>query len=109
MNGARPNGYSMSRLASFLCGVVAGAALLHFAMNYHVVRSRDGFDLIAKQPARLSEAYVDIRAFGINDWAGRPQLAAALVKANKQHLLGDSAAQAIQQSVQQLLPNWPSP
>ena len=62
-------------------------------MNYHVVRSSDGFHLIAKSPPRLSETFVDIRAFSVADWTGHPQLASALVQANKQHLLGDSAAE----------------
>jgi hypothetical protein len=96
----------MGRFPAFLLGVVTGAAMLHVAMSFHVVRSRDGIELVGKQPARLSEAYVDIRSFGVGDWAGHPQLAASLVRANKQHLLGDSASQAIQESVQQLVPNW---
>jgi hypothetical protein len=96
----------MSRLWSFLLGVVVGAALLHMAMNYHLVRSNDGFHLIAKRPARLSETFVDIRSFSMADWTARPQLASALAQANKQHLLGDSAAEALHQSVNQLLPDW---
>lgn len=97
----------MPRLSSFVLGVVTGAALLHAAMNYHVVRASDGLHIVAKQPARFSEAYVDIRAFSMADWAGHPQLASALVQANQQHLLGDSTAGAIQQSVNQMLPAWP--
>jgi len=96
----------MSRLSSFLLGMVAGAALLHAATTYHVVRAGDGLHLIAKQPARLSETFVDIRNFTMTDWAARPQLATALVQANQQHLLGDSAAGAIQDGVNQLLPAW---
>ncbi|MEX2309007.1 MAG: hypothetical protein WD738_15510 [Pirellulales bacterium] len=97
----------MSRLSSFLLGIATGAALLHAVMSYHVMRASDGFHLVAKQPARMSEAFVDIRSFSMADWASRPQLAADLVRANKQYLLGDSAAAAIQGNVQQLLPAWP--
>ena len=88
----------MSRLPSFLFGVVTGAAMLHVAMSYHLVRTRDGIELVAKGPARLSEASVDIRTFSVSDWAGHPQLAAALVQANKPHLLGDATTQTLQQS-----------
>jgi hypothetical protein len=95
----------MSRVWSFLLGVVFGAALLHVATNYHVVRSSEGFDLIAKTPPRLAESFVDVRAFSGSDWSGHPQLASALVQANKQHLIIDSTASAIQQSVNQLLPD----
>ncbi len=97
----------MSRLPAFLFGMVCGAALLWVAMNYHVVRARDGFHFVAKQPARLSDAFIDIREFNLTDWAGHPQLAAALVQADKQHLVGDSAAASIQENIQQLLPAWP--
>jgi hypothetical protein len=97
----------MSRLSSFALGMVVGAGLLHGATTYHLVRATDGFHLIAKQPPRLSETYVDIRAFTMTDWAGHPQLATALVQANQQQLLGGSAAAALQDQAKQLLPDWP--
>jgi hypothetical protein len=97
----------MPRLSSFLLGMATGAMLLHGATTYHVVRAADGMHLVPKQPPRLSETYVDIRTFTLNDWAGHPQLASALVQANQQQLLGDSAASAIQDKVNQVLPAWP--
>jgi hypothetical protein len=97
----------MSRLASFFLGMVAGAALLHAAMNYHVLRGPDGLHLVAKQSPRLAETFIDIRSFTMTDWAAHPQLAADLVQANKQSLIGDSAAAALQDNVKQLLPAWP--
>ena len=99
----------MSRLASFFLGVLAGATLLHAAMNYHVIRAGDGFHMVAKQPARLSEAYVDIRDFSVADWPSHPQLASAIVQADKQYLIGGSAAGTVQETVNQLLPTWPQP
>ena len=96
----------MFRLSSFLTGVAFGALLLYAAMNFHVIRASDGFHLVPKQPARFSETFVDTRSFGLADWAGHPQLATALVQANKQHLLGDSAAGAVHQSMNKLIPNW---
>jgi hypothetical protein len=95
----------MSRVWSFLLGVVVGAVLFHVASNYHVVRSNEGFAVIAKSPPRLAESFVDIRSFSASDWSGHPQLASALVQANKQHLIVDPAVNAIQQSVNQLLPD----
>jgi hypothetical protein len=82
---------AMKRVWSFLLGVVCGAALLHVASNYHVVRSSEGFAIVAKTPPRLSESFVDIRSFSAGDWSGHAQLASALVQA--------------QQSVNQLLPD----
>jgi hypothetical protein len=84
--------------------MVVGAVLLYTAMNYHVIRSRDGIHLVVKRPARLSESFVDIREFSMADWTAHPQVATALVQANKQHLLGDSATSSIHQSLNQLLP-----
>jgi hypothetical protein len=94
----------MSRIWSFLLGVVVGAVLLHVATNYHIVRSTEGVHFVIKRPARLSESFVDIRGFSVTDWTAHPQLAAALVQANKQRLLGESATDAIHQSLNQLLP-----
>ncbi|MEX0643469.1 MAG: hypothetical protein WD468_12245 [Pirellulales bacterium] len=97
----------MSRFPSFVMGAVVGALLLYAAMKYHVIRARDGFHFVSKQPPRLSETYADIRGYSPSDWAGRPQLASALVGANQQLLLGDSAADAVQNGIDQLLPSWP--
>ncbi len=97
----------MSRLSSFLLGMVAGAGLLRGATLYHVVRASDGFHFIAKQPARLSETYTDIRAFTMTDWAAHPQLVTALVQAHQQQLLGDSAVGTLQEKATQLLPDLP--
>jgi hypothetical protein len=97
----------MKRISSFLLGMATGAMLLHAATLYHIVRASDGVHFIAKQPARLSETYIDIRSFKITDWAEHPQLASALVQANQQQLIGESAAGAIQESVNQALPAWP--
>ncbi len=100
----------MSRFSSFLLGLATGAMVLYAAMNFHVVRARDGFHVVNKQPPRLVETYVDIRGFGMSEWAGRPQLTSALVAANQQQLLGDSATGPIQDGihqVEQMLPSWP--
>lgn len=95
-------------MSRFLLGVATGAMLLYGAMTFHLVRASDGVHFVAKVPAHLSEVYVDIRQFGVADWADHPQLAAALVHANRQDLLGQSAVGAIQDGVHQLVPSWPS-
>lgn len=97
----------MSRLHTFFLGMFTGAALLHAATTYHLVRAADGIHFIPKQPPRLAETYVDIRGFTMNDWAGHTQLASALVQANQQQLLNNSATGAIQQTINQALPEWP--
>jgi hypothetical protein len=100
--------HSMSRFSSFLLGMATGAILLYGATLYHVVRAPDGFHFVKKQQPRLSETYVDIRAFTMTDWASHPQLASALVQANQQQLLGDSAAGSLLEGIKQALPAWPA-
>jgi hypothetical protein len=93
-----------SRISTFVFGMVVGAGLLLAAMSYHVVRASDGVHVIAKKPARLNEIYVDIRSYSVAEWTNHPLLASDLVQANKQYLLGDSTAGALQQGLNQLLP-----
>jgi hypothetical protein len=87
-----------------MLGSVFGAALLLLIMHFHVIRSTDGIDVIVKTPPRLSESFVDVRSFGLSDWTDRPLLANALVRADKQHLIGDSATSTIKQGMNRLLP-----
>lgn len=99
----------MPRLISFLMGVVVGALLCYGATNYHVVRAQDGFHVVHKVHARLAEAYVDVRQFGVADWAAHPDLATAIVQEKKQGLMQGAAASAIEDGVKQVLPDWPQP
>lgn len=101
----------MGRFYNFLLGVVVGFALYHAVLNYHVIRASDGFHLVAKRPPRLTEAYVDIRNFGWEDWQQHPQVIVALEAADKRHLLTDAARDAahelIDRGLQQVLPDEP--
>jgi hypothetical protein len=96
----------MSQIRTFILGMVAGAVLLHVGTRYHVVRAPDGVHLIQKQPPRFGEAYVDIRSYSMSDWAGHPQLASAIVQADKQQLLSSSAANSLNGVVRDALPAW---
>ena len=96
----------MPRLFTFLMGMVAGALLCQGATNYHVVRAQDGFHVVQKVRAHLSEAYVDVRAFGVGEWSAHPELVAALTQQNKQHLMESAGANSIQAGMNQYLPNW---
>ena len=74
----------MPRMYAFFLGIGVGAIVLFGASNYHIVRARDGLHCVPKQRAQLSQAYVDTRNFGPNDWATNSDLAAALTADNKQ-------------------------
>lgn len=96
----------MPRLFSFLLGLAAGMMLCYGATNFHVVRAQDGFHLVHKQRARLAEAYVDVRSFGVGDWAAHAELAAALTAENKQQVMAGAAANSLESGLDQL-PSWP--
>lgn len=93
----------MGRISTFLFGLVVGAVLVFGAQRYHVVRSAEGLHLIPKTKATLAEAYVDIRDFRLADWTNHPELAAAVLKARKEHLLGDSARGSFRDSIENAL------
>jgi len=93
----------MGRFGSFLLGVVLGGAAVFGALKYHVVHADDGVHFVPKIYANFNEIYVDIRKFGVSDWVEHKALATALIKAEKSHLLGDSAANQFQDSVDSLL------
>jgi hypothetical protein len=95
----------MPRIFSFLLGVAAGVMLCFGATNYHVVRGQDGFHVVPKQRARLAEAYIDVRKFGVSDWASHAELSAALVAANQQSVMNGATANSVEAGLSQL-PNW---
>ena len=84
----------------FFLGVIVGAVLVFGAQRYHIVRAKDGVYVVPKLSADFNEAYVDIREFGVSDWANHKELAAALVKAQYNHLLEDSAAESFHKGIQ---------
>jgi hypothetical protein len=93
----------MSRISSFLAGVVVGAASLFVAMQFYVVRAKDGIHLVPKLAAKLENPYVDIRKFTLNDWQNRQPLAVAIMKANQGNLMEDSGLSSIKQAAQKTL------
>jgi hypothetical protein len=103
----------MSRISFFLAGVLVGGAAVFTSLKYHVVRAEDGVHLIPKLSSQFGETYVDIRQFDLSDWDQHPSLAAAIVQADKGHLLKDAAIGRFRQSVDRVLeiladPNPPS-
>ena len=93
----------MNRVSSFLFGVLIGAAGLYVAMTYHVVRANDGIHIVPKVSSGLADVYVDIREFDAADWNEHRGLAAALVNAEKDELLKDSAVSSLRQSAHDVL------
>lgn len=93
----------MRRIKTFVLGVVTGALVIYGATNYHLVRAREGLHLVPKTSSRMAETYVDIRNFDVSDWAEHPQLALALIQADRQDLVENAAADALHHGLQRLL------
>jgi len=93
----------MNRLMSFLLGIMVGIVGLHTAQNYHVVRSYQGLHLIPKKVSNLSDVYVDIRKFDVEDWTRHKLLAAAILTSDHKALMVDTAKERLQESVNAIL------
>lgn len=85
----------MRRLFWLFLGLVIGGAGILTAVNFHIVKTDKGLELVPKQTLGLSNTYVDIRKFSASDWVENKQLAADMVAADKHHLIGDAAKASI--------------
>lgn len=93
----------MGRFSSFVFGILIGGAAVFVGLKYHVVRADDGLHMIPKQQAEFREVYVDIREFGPQDWTRHPELAAAIVKAEKGELFQGAVRQGVRDTIDGLL------
>ncbi len=92
-------------MSRFLFGVFTGVALMYVALHYHVVRGNEGFYLVPKLTHNLSEIYVDTRDFEADDWIEHQSVAAAIMQSNQTHLIGETALNPLQRSVQGIFTN----
>lgn len=99
----------MSRLSTFLLGVVVGAAGIIVAENYYVVRSQESFHIVPKIASRLEFPYRDIRNYSFEDWQNNQSLALAIIKSQKQELLLETGLNRMQQQFDSLLKNLTGP
>ncbi|MEM6688612.1 MAG: hypothetical protein AAF664_04240 [Planctomycetota bacterium] len=90
-------------MSRFLFGVFCGALGLYVAMHYHVVRGNDGVHLVAKISNNLSDVYVDVRDYQLEDWQNHKPLAAAIMRSSQSHLLEDAALGSFRTSVDSLV------
>lgn len=93
----------MRRLSTFLVGMVAGGVFIYFALHYHLVSAPSGLHLVPKVETSLAGTYVDIRNFGPGDWARHPEIAMALVRANRADLLEGAASDSLSTGLDRLL------
>lgn len=92
----------MSRLGALVTGVVVGGGLVYGSLNYHVLRTDEGLEMVPKAEATFSDTYLDVRNFGVSDWADHEQVAHAVLKAGKDHILKDAAAHSVSEGLNSL-------
>jgi len=92
----------MKRLLLLLVGIVIGGAAVYASLEYHVVRTPDGFVTIPKVNPNWTDTYIDIRSFGVDDWAQHKDLVQALLAAKKEQVFGDAAEGALKEQFSDL-------
>ncbi len=90
----------MGKLKPFLFGTIFGGGLAFVALQYHLVQSADGFRLVPRTPQpSIGLAYADVRDFGMQEWADRPELAQAIMAHGSTDLITTSAKQQITNTI----------
>lgn len=93
----------MSRLSTFIFGIVVGAIGIVVSENYYVVRSKESFHLVPKVAARLEIPYRDIRQYTVEDWQNDQSLALAIIKSQKQDLMAETGLSNMQRQFESML------
>ena len=90
----------MSNAKPYLFGVVLGASAMYVALQYHVVHSHDGFQMVPRTPQHsVGLAYADVRNWSPSQWTDRPELARALMAHGSSDLISESVANSLTDSV----------
>lgn len=90
----------MSKAKPFLFGTALGASAMFFSLQYHVVHSHDGFQVIPRTPQQsIGLAYTDIRGWTPSQWTDRPELARALMAHGSADLISESVAGTLADTV----------
>ncbi len=82
-------------MSKFIIGFVCGGIFTFGLLRYHVLHADDGFHLIPKMGATVSEPYLDVRQFTAKDWSEHPAVAAAVVRAGRADLMKDAAVDSL--------------
>lgn len=90
----------MSRIKPFLIGTTMGAAAMFFSLQYHVVQTSTGFQVVPRSPQQsIGLAYADIRDWSPSKWADRPELARALMANGSTDLIANSVVNSLKGGV----------
>jgi len=80
----------MRRLFWLSMGLLLGAVGMWVSMNYHVLRTHNGFAWVPKYRASLAGTFVDVRQWGVTEWTEHPELVLTLEKNERTEIIGDA-------------------
>ncbi len=90
----------MSKAKPYVFGAAMGASAMFFALQYHVVHSHDGFQILPRTPQQsIGLAYSDIRGWSPSQWTDRPELARALMAHGSSDLIAESVSSTLADTV----------
>ncbi len=90
----------MGKAKPFLFGTLLGTSLMFMALQYHVLRTHDGVQLVPRIPQHsLGLAWADIRHWSASQWTDRPELARALLAHGSGSLISQSVTEQLAESV----------
>lgn len=92
----------MKYLTVFLLGALLGAGGMFVGQGCHILRTGDGFELVRKVRPGFALTYVDVRDYEVEDWLAHPELAQAVLEANKGHLIKDEAMRTVYRAIEEL-------
>ena len=77
--------------------------MLYVGMHFHFVRGKDGVFLVPKTESTLSDVYVDIRDFRLDQWKNHKSLAEAIMASNQKHLAEQTPPLAVRDTVAEVV------
>ena len=80
----------MRRMFYLAMGLVAGGGLMWGGMNYHLLRTKDGFQTVPKRNTTLADAYLDVRTWGIAEWSKHPDVVWSLTQHGKTDIVNNA-------------------
>ena len=93
----------MRRLFTFILGTAVGGCLIYAALTHHLLRTKGGWEFLPKTSATFDDWYVDVREFDLTHWAEHRELVAAIIKAEKNQILGDATQTTVERSAQRMV------
>ena len=90
-------------LQSVITATLLGSAGLGGSLNYHVLRTDNGIELLPKQELTLHDTFLDVRQLSLCEWKNHGSVMAAMIKAKKEHVLGTKEVQTVRREIDKLL------